>query len=120
MERIFRNERRECTSKARKIFWLTTIKRDKHSFYSKIWDKKRESIYFSHVIDFMVDESKSYSPEERYKLIESKSPQLCCGWDKGIKSSYIGTVDEGTNADIIRNYIRKQGRPVEQLKLSDF
>ena len=33
---------------------------------------------------------------------------------------YIGTVGEGVNAEITRNYIRKQGRTTEQLKLSDF
>jgi len=27
---------------------ITTIKRDKHSFYSKIWDKKRDFIYLFH------------------------------------------------------------------------
>lgn len=33
---------------------------------------------------------------------------------------YIGTVGEGVNADIIRKYIKKQGRDASQLKLSNF
>ena len=36
------------------------------------------------------------------------------------EGGYIGTVGEGVNAEIIRNYIRKQGRTTEHLKLSDF
>ncbi len=35
-------------------------------------------------------------------------------------AGYIGTVGEGVNAEIIRNYIKKQGRDLGQLKLSDF
>jgi len=38
-------------------------------------------------------------------------------WSDG---GYVGTVGEGINADIIRGYIKKQGRKVEQLKLFDF
>ena len=38
-------------------------------------------------------------------------------WSDG---GYAGTVGEGINADIIRNYIKKQGRQVDQLKLVDF
>ena len=38
-------------------------------------------------------------------------------WSDG---GYVGTVGEGINADIIRNYIKKQGRKGDQLKLIDF
>jgi len=38
-------------------------------------------------------------------------------WSDG---GYAGTVGEGINADIIRNYIKNQGRQVDQLKLVDF
>ena len=38
-------------------------------------------------------------------------------WSDG---GYAGTVGEGINADIIRNYIKKQGRKDDQLKLIDF
>lgn len=38
-------------------------------------------------------------------------------WSDG---GYIRTVGEGVNADIIRKYIRNQGRSTDQLKLSDF
>ena len=38
-------------------------------------------------------------------------------WSDG---GYVGTVGEGINADIIRDYIKKQGRKGDQLKLIDF
>ena len=38
-------------------------------------------------------------------------------WSDG---GFVGTVGEGINAEIIRNYIRKQGRKGEQLKLIEF
>ena len=38
-------------------------------------------------------------------------------WSDG---GYVATVGEGINAEIIRNYIKKQGRKVEQLRLVDF
>jgi putative transposase len=38
-------------------------------------------------------------------------------WSDG---GYAGTVGEGINADIIRNYIKNQGRKGDQLKLIDF
>ena len=38
-------------------------------------------------------------------------------WSDG---GYAGTVGEGINADIIRNYIKNQGRKGEQLRLDNF
>ena len=38
-------------------------------------------------------------------------------WSDG---GYVGTVGEGINGDIIRNYIKNQGRKDNQLKLIDF
>ena len=38
-------------------------------------------------------------------------------WSDG---GYVGTVGEGTNADIIRQYIKRQGRKGDQLKLINF
>ena len=38
-------------------------------------------------------------------------------WSDG---GYVATVGEGINADIIRKYIKNQGRKGEQLKLYDF
>ena len=62
---------------------------------------------------------KSISAIELFKKFPELKEDLWGGefWNDG---GYIGTVGEGVNADIIRNYIRKQGRQTEQLKLSDF
>ena len=38
-------------------------------------------------------------------------------WSDG---GYVSTVGEGINADIIRNYIKNQGRKTGQLKLINF
>lgn len=38
-------------------------------------------------------------------------------WSDG---GYVATVGEGVNAEIIRAYIKKQGRKIEQLKLFEF
>ena len=38
-------------------------------------------------------------------------------WSDG---GFVGTVGEGVNGDIIRNYIRNQGRKIGQLRLLDF
>ncbi|MAG02689.1 IS200/IS605 family transposase, partial [Candidatus Pacearchaeota archaeon] len=38
-------------------------------------------------------------------------------WSDG---GFVGTVGEGINAEIIRKYIKNQGRKPEQLKLVDF
>lgn len=38
-------------------------------------------------------------------------------WSDG---GYVATVGEGVNADIIREYIKKQGKKDEQLKLYNF
>ena len=35
-------------------------------------------------------------------------------------AGYIGTVGELVNVDIIRNYIKKQGRQINKLKLNNF
>ena len=62
---------------------------------------------------------KSITAKELFKNFPELEKDLWGGefWNDG---GYVGTVGEGVNADVIRNYIRKQGRPTEQLKLSDF
>ena len=62
---------------------------------------------------------KSISAKALFKRFPELKKELWGGefWGDG---GYIGTVGEGVNADIIRNYIKKQGRNPDQLKLSDF
>ena len=62
---------------------------------------------------------KSLTAKEMFKNFPEIKDELWGGefWSDG---GYIGTVGEGVNADIIRNYIKRQGRNQSQLKLSDF
>lgn len=69
----------------------------------------------SHLVQMI----KSISAKEIFKQFPEIKDELWGGefWSDG---GYIGTVGEGVNADIIRNYIKNQGRNPDQLKLSDF
>ena len=62
---------------------------------------------------------KSITAREMFNKFPEIKKELWGGelWSDG---GYIGTVGEGTNADIIRKYIQKQGRKGDQLRLLDF
>jgi|SRR3989344_4669605 len=62
---------------------------------------------------------KSITARELFKRFPEIKEELWGGefWSDG---GYIGTVGEGANADIIRNYIKKQGRKDNQLQLHHF
>ena len=69
----------------------------------------------SHVCQIM----KSITAREMFKQSPEIKKELWGGefWSDG---GYIGTVGEGANADIIRKYIKNQGRKGDQLRLIDF
>ena len=62
---------------------------------------------------------KSITAREMFNKFPEIKKELWGGelWSDG---GYIGTVGEGTNADIIWKYIQKQGRKGDQLRLFDF
>ena len=62
---------------------------------------------------------KSITARELFKRHPMIKEELYHGefWSDG---GYIGTVGEGINGDIIRNYIKRQGRKGDQLKLVNF
>ena len=62
---------------------------------------------------------KSISAIQLFKRHEDLKEELWGGefWSGG---GFVGTVGEGINAEIIRKYIKNQGRKGEQLKLFDF
>ena len=62
---------------------------------------------------------KSITAIELFKRHSEIKKQLYGGefWSDG---GYAGTVGEGINADIIRNYILNQGRKGDQLKIINF
>ncbi len=82
-------------------------------------------------VHFMIKSVPSYSPSKIFQIVKSisaiqlfkKHPNVkreLWGGEFWSDGGYVGTVGEGVNADIIREYIRKQGRKGEQLKLFDF
>src|SRR3989338_4149863 len=62
---------------------------------------------------------KSISARELFKRHPKIKEKLYHGefWSDG---GYVGTVGEGINGDIIRSYIKNQGRKGDQLKLINF
>ena len=62
---------------------------------------------------------KSITARELFKRHPIIKEELYNGefWSDG---GYIGTVGEGINGDIIRSYIKRQGRKGDQLKLINF
>ena len=82
-------------------------------------------------VHFMLQVLPRFSPSRIFQIVKSISAiklfenfpeikkELWSGefWSDG---GFVGTVGEGINVDIIRNYLKKQGRKAEQLKLIDF
>ena len=62
---------------------------------------------------------KSITAREIFKRYAEIKKELYGGefWSDG---GFVGTVGEGVNADVIRTYIKNQGRKNNQLKLLDF
>ncbi len=62
---------------------------------------------------------KSITARELFRLFPEIKTELWGGefWSDG---GYIGTVGEGANAEIIRKYIKRQGRKGDQLRLFHF
>ena len=62
---------------------------------------------------------KSITARELFNKFPEIKKELWNGelWSDG---GYIGTVGEGINAEIIRSYIKKQGRKGDQLRLINF
>jgi putative transposase len=82
-------------------------------------------------VHFMIKSVPSYSPSKIFQIVKSisaiqlfkKHPDVkrdLWGGEFWSDGGYVGTVGEGINADIIREYIKKQGRKGKQLKLFDF
>ena len=108
-------------------------------YFKEILGKIGERYYFTfetmgideNHIHLLVQSAPRYAPSRVAQIIKSisaielfkKFPELkedLWGGEFWNDGGYIGTIGEGVNAEIIRNYIHKQGRPTDQLKLSDF
>ena len=82
-------------------------------------------------VHFMLQSVPKYSASQIFRLVKSitamklfeRHPDLkkeLWGGEFWSDGGYVGTVGEGVNAEIIRNYIKNQGRKSEQLKLLSF
>jgi len=82
-------------------------------------------------VHFMLQSVPKYSASQIFRLVKSitamklfeKHPDIkkeLWGGEFWSDGGYVGTVGEGINAEIIRKYIKNQGRKSAQLKLVDF
>ena len=82
-------------------------------------------------VHFLLQSVPKYSPSQVFRTVKSITaiklfeayPDLkkeLWGGEFWSDGGYVGTVGEGINADIIRNYIKNQGRKGEQLRLDNF
>ena len=82
-------------------------------------------------VHLLVQAAPRYSPSRVIQIIKSltarelfaKFPEIkkeLWGGEFWSDGGYIGTVGEGSNASVIRNYIKKQGGKGDQLRLVDF
>lgn len=111
--------------------YVETIKEICKGFEER-YNMKFETIGFDEDhLHFMLQSVPKYSPSQLFRLIKSitaiqlfeKYPELkkqLWGGEFWSDGGYVSTVGEGVNAEVIRKYIKNQGRKGEQLKLFDF
>ena len=83
-------------------------------------------------VHFLIQSLPRYSPSRIFQIVKSISaiklfenfPEIkkeLWGGEFWSDGGFVGTVGEGINGDIIRNYIKNQGRKINgQLRLVDF
>ncbi|MBI4116481.1 IS200/IS605 family transposase [Candidatus Pacearchaeota archaeon] len=82
-------------------------------------------------VHFLLQSVPKYSPSQLFRIVKSitarklfeQYPELkkdLWGGEFWRDCGYVSTVGEGINAEIIRNYIKNQGRKNSQLALMDF
>ncbi len=111
--------------------YVETIKQMCKGFEDR-YHMKFETIGFDEDhVHFMLQSVPKYSPSQIFRLVKSitaielfkKHPDLkkkLWGGEFWSDGGYVATVGEGINAEIIRTYIKNQGKKAEQLKLFEF
>ncbi len=111
--------------------YVETVKRMCHSFEER-YNLRFETIGFDEDhVHFMIESVPKYAPSQIFRLVKSitartlfeEYPDLkkeLWGGEFWSDGGFVGTLGEGINAEIIREYIKKQGRKEGQLKLVEF
>ncbi len=99
--------------------------------------EERYSMHFETIgfdedhVHFLLQSVPKYAPSSLFRIVKSITviklfeahPDLkkeLWGGEFWSDGGYVGTVGEGINADIIRTYIKQQGRKGNQLTLTSF
>ena len=111
--------------------YIETIKKICKGFEERYHMKFETMGFDEDHVHFMLQSVPNYSASQIFRLVKSitaiqlfkEHPDLkkeLWGGEFWSDGGYVATVGEGANAEIIRKYIKTQGRKAEQLKLFDF
>tara|TARA_Y100000310_G_scaffold278349_1_gene296730 strand:- start:247 stop:687 length:441 start_codon:yes stop_codon:yes gene_type:complete len=82
-------------------------------------------------VHFLIKTVPRYAPSDMFRIVKSLTAKKLFEFHPDLKKElwggefwsdggFVGTVGEGVNAEIIRAYIKQQGRGGGQLRLADF
>ncbi len=111
--------------------YVTTVKQVCKDIEDRFYIKFETIGFDEDHVHFMLKSLPKYSSSQLFRIVKSVTAMRMFKTYPEIKDElwgrefwsdgcYVGTVGEGVNAEIIRDYIKKQGRKGEQLKLFDF
>ena len=112
--------------------YIETVKQICKDIEDRFYVKFETTGFDDDHVHFLIESlTTTYSPAKIFQFVKSitaielfkRHPDIkkeLWGGEFWSDGGYIGTVGEGVNADIIRRYIKSQGRKGEQLKLFDF
>ena len=112
--------------------YIETIKRICKDIEDRFYIRFETTGFDEDHVHFLIESlTTTYSPAKIFQFVKSitaielfkRHPEIkeqLYGGEFWSDGGYAGTVGEGINADIIRRYIKSQGRKGDQLKLINF
>ena len=111
--------------------YMKTVKKTCEEIQDRYYVKFETIGFDEDHVHFMIQSIPSYSASKIFQIVKSITAIEIFKAYKEIKEElyggefwsdggFVATVGEGVNAEVIREYIRKQGRKGSQLKLFDF
>jgi len=112
--------------------YIETIKRICKDIEDRFYIRFETTGFDEDHVHFLIESLiTTYSPAKIFQFVKSitaiklfkRHPEIkeqLYGGEFWSDGGYAGTVGEGINADIIRRYIKSQGRKGDQLKLTNF